>query len=363
MLVTVGDLLEAVKDSDMELIAGENGLKNTVRWVHIVENIEVSTFLEGGEIAMITGIGLDSGSELLPLIHCIVEHGASAIIINTGPHISKIDADVSMYCNQNDIPLFTVPWHIHIAEIMNKLCFMITSAGQKNMELSAALKCLVYRPEQAELYKNILVEEGFNAGGFYCVAVLSLGAEVGVRYTSWLNDSLQAYFGRISANVNSFVRTDSCNEVILIFKSEDKTDSQYLASLLNEAVEHTYSSGFNHQLLLGIGDCARGIGEISQSYKQAEAVIRLNRKSISSEISYCNLGMYKLLYRICESEDAKEFVNSALGGIMKYDAENKTDLAQLLRVYLKNNGSVQDTAAALSVHRNTVNYKIKKFRR
>lgn len=40
------------------------------------------------------------------------------------------------------------------------------------------------------------------------------------------------------------------------------------------------------------------------------------------------------------------------------DAQKGTDLVEVLRTYLFNNGSVQKTAAQLLVRRNTVNYRI-----
>ncbi|WP_394870661.1 PucR family transcriptional regulator ligand-binding domain-containing protein [Clostridium butyricum] len=50
MSVTIGLLYESVKNHDIKLIAGEKGLSKAVKWVHMVENIEIATFLEGGEV-------------------------------------------------------------------------------------------------------------------------------------------------------------------------------------------------------------------------------------------------------------------------------------------------------------------------
>ena len=45
---------------------------------------------------------------------------------------------------------------------------------------------------------------------------------------------------------------------------------------------------------------------------------------------------------------------------MEYDEKNNSDLAVVLRCYLKHNGSVKETADELFVHRNTINYKLNK---
>ncbi len=357
MLVTVGTLMDGVKDSEPKLIAGGNGLNNTVKWVHIVENIEVSTFLEGGEIAMITGIGLDSTSELLPLVKCIVQNGGSAVIVNIGPHISSIDDVVVEYCNEVGIPLFTVPWHIHIAEIMNRLCFMITSAGQKNMELSAALKNMLYKPEQRELYIDVLGREGFTEELMYCVAILRLAGADG-KYIQRLNDCLSVYFKSVAVKSASVVGED---EIILIFMCDEKKDAAYFEKIVDEATDYTFGSGFNRQIIKGIGQCLAGIEGVAKSHKQAGLVVLLRKKSSVDCGCYDDLGVYKLLFAVGDKTAAREYINYSLGKVFDYDRENKSDLASLLKAYIKNNGSVQDTANALSVHRNTINYKIKKI--
>ena len=40
---------------------------------------------------------------------------------------------------------------------------------------------------------------------------------------------------------------------------------------------------------------------------------------------------------------------------------NNTNLVEVLECYLKTNGSLQDTAEELFVHRNTINYRLKKM--
>jgi hypothetical protein len=357
MLVTVGTLMDAVKESGIELIAGKSGLNNTVKWVHIVENIEVSTFLEGGEIAMITGIGLDSKDELLPLIKCIVQNGGSAVIINIGPHITGIDTDVIDYCNSCNLPLFTVPWHIHIAEIMNRLCFMITSAGQKDMELSAALKSLLYKPQQKELYTDALKKEGFSEDNFYCVGVLTPLSGDG-KYIQRLNDSLCVHFGSEAIHVRSVIKDEN---IILIFMCDEHKDANYFELLTENATDYTFGSGFNRQIIKGIGQCIKGLDGISKSRKQAFETMQLQKVSAVNCSCYDDLGVYKLLFSVTDKTAAEEYIKYALGDVLEYDRENKTDLSKLLRAYIKNNGSVQDTANDLSVHRNTINYKIKKI--
>ena len=45
----------------------------------------------------------------------------------------------------------------------------------------------------------------------------------------------------------------------------------------------------------------------------------------------------------------------------EYDLVNDTNLYQVLKLYMTYNGSINQVAEELFVHRNTVNYKIKKI--
>ena len=76
MAVPLVQLLATVPDQEIRVAAGVNGLQNPIRWVHMVEGVEISSFLEGGELAFITGIALNEDCTLERLIHQIQLHGA-----------------------------------------------------------------------------------------------------------------------------------------------------------------------------------------------------------------------------------------------------------------------------------------------
>lgn len=51
MALTLSQLCVNVeKTYQMKLVAGEDGMDNVVRWVHIIEDVEVSHFINGQEL-------------------------------------------------------------------------------------------------------------------------------------------------------------------------------------------------------------------------------------------------------------------------------------------------------------------------
>ena len=78
-------------------------------------------------------------------------------------------------------------------------------------------------------------------------------------------------------------------------------------------------------------------------------------------LSYANMGIYKLLMSIEEREILEEYYEKTIQPLIEFDNQNDSDLATVLQIYLKHNGSVKETADELYVHRNTVNYKLNRI--
>ena len=60
MSVGLKYLYNEIKKHEVKLLAGENGLKNKVRWTQLVESVEVASFLQGGELLFTTGLAMTS---------------------------------------------------------------------------------------------------------------------------------------------------------------------------------------------------------------------------------------------------------------------------------------------------------------
>ncbi|MPN41275.1 Proline-responsive transcriptional activator PutR [bioreactor metagenome] len=76
---------------------------------------------------------------------------------------------------------------------------------------------------------------------------------------------------------------------------------------------------------------------------------------------YENLGLYKVLYAVDDKAILREYYGDVLGKLKAYDRENKTELTQLLKAYLENNGSLQLVSEKKYVHRNTVTNQLKRI--
>lgn len=94
--------------------------------------------------------------------------------------------------------------------------------------------------------------------------------------------------------------------------------------------------------------------------RQADQAAELGRKLRPEKLLYFydNYALYHALELAADREDLYQFCHSAVMLLRDYDRTHETELAESLRVYLTHNRSVGETAAALYVHRNTMNYRI-----
>jgi PucR family transcriptional regulator, purine catabolism regulatory protein len=68
-----------------EVLAGESGLANEVRWVHVAEPADIARLLNGGEFLLTTGIGLpDAPHQIVEWIESLAGARASALVIELG---------------------------------------------------------------------------------------------------------------------------------------------------------------------------------------------------------------------------------------------------------------------------------------
>ena len=95
MSILVKDILKLKSLEEMKLVGGSIGLEKCIEWVYVSECLEDPLegikWLQGGEIVIITGVGIKSDINVLTkLIEGISEKNGAALIVNVGKYIREI---------------------------------------------------------------------------------------------------------------------------------------------------------------------------------------------------------------------------------------------------------------------------------
>lgn len=363
MAVSLRTLYESVKGKEeILLVAGEGGLDKDVRWVHMVESVDISSFLEGDEIAFTTGIAMKDSRELLELVQYNYQKQASGMVINVGPYVKEIPEDVVAFGNEHDFPIFCVPWKVHMANIMRSFTMQIHMDEMNKLELETAVKNAFFMPKNEDLYVPVLQKHGYKPDWSYSV----ISVEVRDKGHAGRNRELSGRAAKIAANYlhayqKNAVVVEQDNGFVVLFCN---VKEEKLKELFDRMLERVRAADKNTlYFYVGIGSRVGRMTAIGESYLQAVQIAQLQRKRglRNRPLSYKNAGLYKLLFALRDTDVLEEFYRETLGVLEKYDNVNETDYLYFLWQFVRLDFSVHDTAEEMHLHRNSVAYKLHKI--
>lgn len=367
MSITLREIVKQVEHLEMKLVAGEAGLDREVLWTHMVDSDTISAFLQGQELTFTTGIGISEKLPLLKLVQEVYRNGASGIVINIGPYVDKIGQDVLDFANEKAFPVFEVPWKIHMAEIMRIICFAITKEQQSRIEVTAALNNAFLCPAQEELYVFPLMRKGYLADNVYTAVTI----RVEVQKNTVAGERMEQLHSQLGSHLR-------CNYKRILCCAQEKQLVLVLCDYTGQERKHVLTYIFQHfcnelkkeeTAVFCVGNQAEELRQLHKSYETANqmaevsALGRIPGEEVYGRhkmIVYKNAGIFRILFALKDEEVMQEYVRDTVQPLLEYDALHHTDLAGVLQCYLRHDGSLQDTANELIVHRNTVNYKINK---
>lgn len=362
MTITLGKLCANVESTyGMKLQAGAAGLENFVRWVHMIEDSEVPGFLHGNELVFTTGIAQSNKEWLLGFTSSILEKKASGLVLNIGPYIESVPESVIDFCELHSLPLFTVPWSIRLIDITYDFCHRIVASEEIEVGLATAMRNLIFMPQEEKVYKPTLERRCFYPDSSYSVIAFEpvfQSSDIVLSEDDTRNLKLQAQrLLNKTGKLFSIFFYDRKMIVIL----QNYTDNQ-----INEFIDTLQKicelHGVLYKLPAGISPTGKGYLFISDAYNKAIMGLRIAKLHNKRSIYYQNMGLYKLLVSVNDSNVLSEIYKESLGDLEEFDQKNGTDYMTTLRCYLEHNSSVQEVAEMTFVHRNTVNYKIKRIR-
>lgn len=360
MAITMAKLCEDAREKyNMELIAGKDGVENTVRWVHMVEDREVPDFLHGGELIFTTGIGhIESDICMLEFTRNLHAHGAAGVVFNIGPYIKRIPPDVIKYANENDFPVFTLPWRVHIIDITYDFCGRIIENEKAEMSLMQAFKNLIFSPEKEDEYLPAIQKNGFAAASHYRVFALTFFSGNGKKATAPVYAKNKMLLWRIFARSDSPVAMfEYASRLIVIKQNSPPRCVERITAALERAFEKS-----NVSYKIGTSDEGAGYLSVPYLYRQANAALVTAKHENLTVKNYCDIGLNRLILAVEDKDLLERYANEVLKAVTEYDQKNGTDCLELLRLYVESDCSVITVAGKSGVHRNTVNNRVKLIR-
>ncbi|WP_342431349.1 PucR family transcriptional regulator ligand-binding domain-containing protein [Neobacillus sp. FSL H8-0543] len=154
----VADILNRNHFDKAVVIAGAEGLKRIVKWVHIVEVTNIRNLLNGNELILSTGVAWKDKEDLfISMIEQLIEHQAAGLCLEMGTYMSKIPEEVIMIANQHQFPIIVFQKEVPFVDITQDIhSLIINRQYQKITELENYSQSLNKQLLTIESYEDIL---------------------------------------------------------------------------------------------------------------------------------------------------------------------------------------------------------------
>ncbi len=374
-MISYQDIVKLHSLAKSKLVAGETGLARMVRWVHFIDLPDVIPWVQGGELLIITGIGLEGDlGRLAPLVAGIINKDLAGLIVNVGPYIDKVPDDVIAIANRAGFPVFELPWEVKLVEVTQEICSCIVMKHLVERSISDFLEQLLLKPvDDADALIHRAVAFHYDLSLPQQVAIVSLRGLAEYQQKQGITAeqsmiALKMHMERIVRDVLTR-RGKTCLSmawmdtiVLLMPIAKPVAGSRQNMIILADIVEQLAVRFPDLFPAVGLGKGVEELCDVRQSYLQANKALRLAEFKRNSRPIYVyeQLGIYKLLFDI-PREKLRSYYQDVIGPLNEYDEKYKSDLVASLFVYFEENGNVVQTAKRLFVHRNTLDYRLKKI--
>ena len=359
MSFTIEDMmLTSEKRYEMKFLAGKNGWANSISWVHLLEDTTIIQNFWGKEVAVTTGLGFPEKEDWMRLARKLNRYHASGLIINVGQYIREIPEELMAYCDENDLPLLTVPWEVRLSDMIKDFSIRVFVQDNTDEQIAAALIAAIETPDNQTAYRKELWQY-FDVDGSFQVLLLTcegLDAMDMVERRK-LSYRIQVYLEDITHNASFFYYN---SDFVLVANA---VPEETLYQLIEGAIKRGEKRMPERKLHVGIGSKCMDISRLSVSYRRAKAAVQMAMTQKKQVVKFDDCGLYRLLYMVEDTGVLQEIETECLAALEEYDRKYNAGYVETLQSYLKHNGSIQAVAEELYTHRNTVLYRLGNIRK
>ena len=149
------------------------------------------------------------------------------------------------------------------------------------------------------------------------------------------------------------------NEFIIILLNKFETNS--MKKRLEDGIDKIKNSNLLVNPEFAVGKVVKNFGKVHESYQTALDTLYISRQLQTKTYFYDELYMFHLIYKMQKQTNLDEMVEEYLQPLIDFDNKHNGQLLETLEVYLKLNGSKQETAKQLFIVRQTLYHRLRKI--
>lgn len=354
MSVQIKDILSIELFKDATVTAGNNGLEKEVKRVNfsdcpLLNDISESALIEKGDLFInsLYIVGNDE-EKMLEYFKLYIDCKACGTFI-IKEYITELPKKVVDLCNENGFPVIFIDRNIPYAEIIKTTMEMILSD-----QLDTISEMRIEKLLEPNISSKIIIETAFDINKNFKNHYASLY----FKTADLPSKKKQILISNIK-RIQNIEPVKYKNGIFLIINfdkihSFDK-DLNIIESLLNDYIDNYH---------IGVSNIFSKIDHFNNCIKQSILAYDISNIIKSKTVHYKNLGVYKILYPLKNTDTLKDFYNDIMSPLIQDDSHyDKFELIKTIEAYLDNDGDYKSTALILNQHENTIRYRIMKAKK
>lgn len=350
-------LIQTQEQYHLKLLAGQEGCGNTMSWVHMIEDTKIIQQLWGKELAVTTGLGFQNHDALFDFIKCLVKYHSVGLIINTGKYIFEVSQDIIDYCNEQEFPLLTTPWEVHMADLIKDFSMRCLFSEREDRQISKLFQEVFTTVQTVEEVRPQLMG-AFDVDGYFQVVLIRIedSDQFDAIERRKIAFQLELCFEKIESPYTFFWFD---GYFVLVVNNLEPDNLKIIIDKMYKRAKKRIVEKYIH---LGIGSQMLDFSQVILSYKRARAAVSMAVRFQSPMVSFEEMGIYQILFSIEDKQILSEMYHHLLQPLIDYDQKHHGELEKTLFYYLFYNESQIEMAKNLYMHRNTINYRMLKIK-
>lgn len=363
------DLLALRSFKNIELVAGENGLDRVVRWPYVTLTHTIGQWVRGGELLFVSGVGYGQDEQvLIELLKESVAKGLAGMVVLIGSeYIHTIPEQMIGLADRYSLPLFRMPYRIPLGEPTEEISSLIVEKRLEDQSLSELLRGILSgccEDEEAVVAKAAFYRFDLTGAHRVCAFLPELaGGEASA-------DEMAALL-ELRSLADDLFKLHGCDvltmldyrTVVCLLPCRTAQTEQALLPLLDTVRRSLARRDGVTRVWAGVGRRYDRLRDMAKSREEAKNALKAVREENRDDRigDFDALGIFKVFFDLKDLTEARRFCESTLGRLQEQDAQAGTHYLQTLEVYLEEDCNAVHAAQRLFLHRNSLNYRIRKI--
>lgn len=356
----INDLSMLDQTLNFRLAAGFDGSYRRIDSVSILEHDEVDCGhgIDYGDFVITSWFPDTDDPELLEdTVRILVERDVAGLAVKTEPNLD-LDPEILAFADAHRFPVFLFD-SIRMSDALLYIHELQTRLNESVFFEEKIHQMFPTPVSKSEILRLVMDINPSFQKNFYCARVIPRTPSADLRGRDFTSIPPQPIGRRIpDFRYSSLVRFENGWLLIASFPDDTRLPDPKVHARTLLYQQHLEPD----HLYCGISRIHHDLHRFDVALREASAASRLAVREKRLQLTFEEIGIYQFLLTQTESEVFLESFDSTRNLLEEFDREHRSNLLETLRVYIHNEGRLQETAKDLFVHVNTIRYRLEKAR-